>query len=112
VNSAGLAELIRERLKVEELSVRQAADRSHGLISPATLNNYSRGLQQREPSPRVLQGLALATGVSVGKLAEVGALPTVPTPFELPERAQMLTQRERKAVLAVIDAFLGSHDVD
>lgn len=55
-----------------------------------------------------MQGIALAVGVSVEKVAEVAQVRPSLGRFELPERADLLTQTERAAVLAVIDAILNA----
>lgn len=104
-----LAELIRRRLAELERSSRGAAELSHGLVSHFTLSRHAAG-QTRKLTHRTAQGIALAIDVPLDVVMTAAGLPMTPGPFELPARADLLTSKERAAVIAVLDALLDARD--
>lgn len=92
------------------LSLRQVAEASGGLLSKTHVAAIERGDTVRV-TDRTLAGLAMALGLSAAKLrAAAGLSSRVLPPFEVPSRANRLSLRERKVVLAVIDALLAAHE--
>ena len=108
--------LIRTRLDDLDRSYRAAADLSGGLVS----HSYIQGLAVGKQSPdrvgsKIINGLALGLDVSVSKVREVvmaSTGQTTETKFELPQRAESLTPRERKSVLAYIDLLLANRKLN
>lgn len=102
-----LRALIRAELARQGLSYREAAARAKGLISYSTLNVIATGRHSGELTDSTLTGIALALDVSVKKVREAyGMVGVEPTEFQLPERAKRLSPKQRKAVIAMVDAFL------
>lgn len=102
-----LRALIRAELDKQGLSYREAAARSKGLISYSHLNVIAGGRHPGDLTDSTLTGIALALDVSVRKVREAyGAVGVEPTEFQLPERAKRLNAKQRKAVIAMVDAFL------
>lgn len=104
-----LQQLIRRRLSELELSTRNAAAHAHGLISHALIARYSNGVGGTL-SAKTAQGLALAIDVPVDVVFAAAGMPNSPGPFTLPARADLLTAKERRAVISVVDAILASRD--
>lgn len=104
-----LADLIAGQRRKLGLSVRQAAEKSGGRISASRLNSVEHGAIPAED--RILAGLADALGLPLAKVrAAAGRDRAAPLPpFTLPDRADRLNARERKTVLAVVDALLAAH---
>lgn len=103
-----LQSLITDRLAELRLSYREAAEKSGGLVSFGTLNQLALGTRGPQISEQRLRGIALALDVSIEKVREAAAASrsTSGTEFRLPAKASELDPRERKAVLAMVDAFL------
>lgn len=104
-----LADLIRDERAYRELSLREAARRSGGRVSPSRLASLEHG--DIPEDDRILVGIALALKVPVEDVrAAAGRSRSAPLPpFRLPKTAQRLTAKDRKAVLAVISALLAAH---
>lgn len=92
------------------MSVRAAADRSRGQVSYETLRLIAVGQHSGKISPQVAEGLSLALDVPVSSIYQAAGRPRPQGRFDLPERADALNARERKAVLSVIDAILAAHE--
>lgn len=104
-----LAELVTSQRQKLGLSVRQAAQKSTGRVSPSRLNSIEHGAIPTED--RILEGIAEALSLPLSKVrAAAGRDRAAPLPpFTLPDRADRLNARERKAVLMIVDTLLASH---
>jgi transcriptional regulator with XRE-family HTH domain len=101
-----LGEIIRRQRELSALSMRQFADLV-GISNPY-LSQIERGL--REPSERVLEGIAKSLQISVDALREqagmvVGAEEQVSPVVEAIRADPKLTGRQRQALLEVYRAF-------
>jgi transcriptional regulator with XRE-family HTH domain len=101
-----LGEIIRRQRELSALSMRQFADLV-GISNPY-LSQIERGL--REPSERVLQGIAKSLSVSVDALREQAGLHVddeaeTPAVVEAIRTDPKLTGRQRQALLEVYRAF-------
>jgi len=87
---------------------RPLARRSGGMVSVSTLNSIATGRHSGRVSASSLRGIARATGEPVADVAAlVGVELSDEMPrFVLPRRADRLTHRQRRVVLAVVDAIL------
>ena len=101
-----LGEIIRRQRELSDLSMRQFA--SLAGISNPYLSQIERGL--REPSERVLEGIAKSLSVSVDALREQAGLHVddeeeTPAVVEAIRVDPKLTGRQRQAMLEVYRAF-------
>ncbi len=100
-----LGEIIRRQRELSALSMRHLADMA-GISNPY-LSQIERGL--REPSERVMEGIADALEVSAEALYEqagIGTEDDAPRPVVEAIRAdETLTSRQRQALIEVYDAF-------
>lgn len=104
-----LPELVAAKRAELGLSLRQAAEKSQGMVSPSHLSYLERGINV-DVSDRILAGLSIALDIPLPKLRRAaGITPTVLPPFEVPERASRLSPRERRLVVELIDTLLAAH---
>ena len=104
-----LGEIIRRQRELSALSMRQFADLV-GISNPY-LSQIERGL--REPSERVLEGIAKSLEISVETLREQAGLHVdeaeeTPAVVEAIRADPKLTGRQRQALLEVYRAFTAS----
>jgi len=101
-----LGEIIRRQRELSALSMRQFADLV-GISNPY-LSQIERGL--REPSERVLEGIAKSLSVSVDALREQAGLNVddeeeTPAVVDAIREDPKLTGRQRQAMLEIYRAF-------
>jgi len=109
-----LQKLVADRLAELDLSYRRAAARSGGLVSHATLNQLVLGRETvTGKSHKTLQGIALAIDLPLSVVAEAaGQTPKEPTEFRLPKKANKLSPKQRRAILAMVNALLDEQESD
>jgi transcriptional regulator with XRE-family HTH domain len=101
-----LQDLVTSRLAELGLSYRAAAARSGGFVSHAHLSNIAKGRSGRIAADK-LRGVALAIDVPLSVVEEAAFKgPDSDPEFRLPKKANKLTDRDRKAVLAIVNALL------
>lgn len=116
-----LEKLVNDRLtelgdRSGPLSFRRAAERAGRdrsgrlLISHQMLQLIANGKGSKRYSPRVLQGVALAIDVPLSQVLEAAEQEPRETEFRLPKKAAKLTQADRKAVEALVNALLDAHE--
>lgn len=103
-----LQRLVKARLKQLGLSYREAARRSDGMASHATFYQLATGQHRGRVSDRTIKGLALALELSVREVRDAAGLGDEESPpeFRLPKRASRLTPKQRRAIVAMVDALL------
>lgn len=106
-----LQELVIGRLAELDLSYRRAAERTNGLCSYATLNHIALGRQAADGvTARTAKGLSLALDVPLSLVQQAISDSTdaakAAVEFRLPKKAEKLTPKQRKAVLAFVNALL------
>ena len=104
-----LGEIIRRQRELSALSMRQFADLV-GISNPY-LSQIERGL--RDPSEKVLEGIAKSLQISVDTLREqagmsVGAEAETPAVVDAIREDPHLTGRQRQAMLEIYAAFTAS----
>lgn len=105
-----LADLIADRRAELGLSLRQAAEKSGGLVGYTTINDIERG-GTRRVNDQTITGLATALDLSEARIRRAAGLSAQQLPpFEMPSRANRLNARERRLVLSVIDTLLAAHE--
>lgn len=94
------------------LSHREAAARSGGLVSHATIGNIASGRHSGNIDDSTVDGLALALDVKRSEiLASIHRSHVAAgKPFEAPERWQRLTHVQRKLVIALGDGLLAAYE--
>lgn len=110
---SGLPELVAAERKRRRMTVRAVAaaagtdGQGRALLSSTTVSDIERG-RRTQVTPRALEGLSVALGVPITRLREAsGNTGRVPSaPFVLPDRANLLTAKERRLVLAMVDGLL------
>src|SRR3954467_14176405 len=94
------------------MSHREAAARSGGLVSHATIGNIAGGRHSGNIDDSTIDGLALALDVKRSEI--LGAINrshlAAGKPFEVPERWQRLTHAQRKLVVALGDGLLAAYE--
>jgi transcriptional regulator with XRE-family HTH domain len=98
-----LAQLVRTRREELGLSYR-GLDRLSG-VAYSTIANIESG-KTRRPDDRILNGLAVGLDLPVSRLRQAVDVPTGQPDFRLPAKAKNLSAKQRKAVLALIEALL------
>lgn len=106
-----MQQLVRARLAHLGISQREAGDRSHGLLSHATLSRIMNGVSAGPWSVKTLRGLSLALDMPLSEVETVALVPSAGAAFELPREASRLTAEERRAVLQVVRVLLERHGV-
>lgn len=115
MTGAPLSALIRKRLTHLGYSYRYATDphRVGDLITSGTLHRYADPQNTSLPDERTMEGIAAAIEVPIEDVWKAVGRPVHNLgPFVLPERAAGLTQKERRAVLAIVDALLAAKQRD
>jgi hypothetical protein len=114
-----LQQLVLDRMAELDLSFRVAAERSrigHGknsrlLVSPATLNNIALGKRTFRAKDETLDGIAMALDVAPSVVREAADRPVdKPVKFDLGPKGDRLNARQRRAVIAMVNAMLGDDD--
>ena len=105
-----LADVIREARHARQMSYRDVERESGGAVGSSTVHKIEQGTRV-SVEPRTLTGLARALRVPIDRLRVAnGQTARVPRePFTLPDRANALTARQRRLVIAVIDGLLEAH---
>lgn len=94
------------------MSSREAAARSKGAVSRATIDNIKAGRHSGKIDDGTVDGLVLAFDVSRSEILRAmnrGHLAAL-RPFEAPERWQRLSHAQRKIVIAVGDGLLAAYE--
>lgn len=105
-----LQELVANTRATLGRSLREAAERSGGLVSHATINNIELGRHNGQLDESTIRGLALALDLSQTQIREAAGLSrTAPSEFRLPKKANRLTPSGRAAILRMVDALLEEH---
>lgn len=104
---ADLAGLVRQAREARGWSMGDVDRATKGVVSKSTISDIEMG-RQATLSPGKAKALAQALGVPLARLnAAQGYRSRVPSArFELPERAQLLTGRERALVLQLVNTLL------
>ena len=101
-----------ERLEELDLSYRAAAMRTNGLISHGHIHQIAHGVVPLAGlGVRSRKGLALALDLpfSVLEKAWEDSVEQPPTRFDLPKKADKLSNTDRKTVLALVDSLLKNY---
>lgn len=104
-----LPQLIRGRREELGLSLRRLGQLSG--VSYSTIANIELG-KTRHPGDDILRGLALGLDKPLSELRRAADLPPAATEFRLPPKAKNLTQKQRRAILAMVEAFLETDTPD
>lgn len=76
-------------------------------ISPETVRLLRSG-RQKDAGDRTIRDLALMLGVSENEVRRALDLPPTYGPWQIPDRANVLTPKERTVVMSVIDALVSA----
>lgn len=102
-----LQELVLNRMSELDLSFREAAAKTGGIMSHATLNKVALGLHSGNYAEDTLRGIALALDLPQSEVRKAAGLPpTAPSEFRLPAKANKLGPKDRKAILMMVEALL------
>lgn len=107
-----LGEFLNSRRVKAGLSLRQVAEKAAAqgvAVSSSTLHAVESG-QRVDVSDRVLAGIAAGLGCPEAEVRRAAGRPASRRPFVLPERAELLTARERRLILGMVDALLDARD--
>lgn len=105
-----LQALVARRKHELDRSYREMAAQAKGLVSHGTLQKIATGEHVGRLTDDVLTGIALAIDLPASTVREAsGAAPTYGA-LRLPQRAERLTPVQRKALTAIIDAFLDAQE--
>jgi hypothetical protein len=103
---SALSDLVNRRLQeIGGLSNRGMAAASGGLMSHGTAAKIVNGRHGKVEEQTII-GLARALQLPESTIRRTLGLPAKQAPFVLPDRANRLTQRQRSAIMRVIDAML------
>ncbi|WP_237185530.1 hypothetical protein [Rothia nasimurium] len=89
--------------QISNMAAKQGVSASH-----VTLSRYLRGDHPIPAKRAPLEAFAIAFGVSVEPLIELGNQSEEGYPFELPAKAATLNEAERAAILHLIDVMVAS----
>lgn len=104
-----LPELIRRRREQLGVSLREAAERSDGMISHSRLGEIEGG-GLGAISDRLLEGIARGLDLHLSAVRAAAGVPPRVRPFVVPDRANRLNPRERRLVLELIDTLLAARE--
>jgi hypothetical protein len=104
--STSLQRLVADRLAELDRSYREAARQSGGLVSHGTLQKVATGQHSGNLNESTLRGIALAIDVPISVAREAAGTRHDFGDFQLPQRASKLRPKQRKALLAMMDALL------
>ena len=104
-----MQKLVNERLQALGLSYRAAAARANGLLSHTTIQRIANGDSAGSWSTKTLRGLSLALDVPLSEVEKAAQVPAQGTKFRVPPEWDRLTQPERAAVQAMVNALLKAH---
>lgn len=112
MTTTDLSRLVRDRLAELDLSYRQAAGRSRGLISHGTIGAIATGKHGGDLAEQTLDGLALALDVSRRQIEEAAGVYRVrpAEPFRLPEELNRLGRKERALLVQMGMALLAARE--
>lgn len=94
------------------ISHREAAARSGGKVSHATIGNIAGGRHSGNIDDKTIDGLALGLDLKPSEIRAAIRRSHVAAgkPFEVPERWQRLTHVQRKLVIALGDGLLAAYE--
>lgn len=103
-----LQTLITDRLAELDRTFREAADHANGLITHGHINQLTLGRASASMRPKTIGALALALDLPRQRVQDAvdASKGDEPTSFVLPKQAEGLGPKQRKAVLALVDALL------
>lgn len=104
-----IQDLIVRRRADLALTYEQLAVRSGGKVSRTLLNQLATGRHNSRLSDRSIEGIAEALDVSEDEVREAVDEPSRPE-FSLGPRAKLLTDPQRRAMIAVMEAFLAGEN--
>lgn len=107
-----LQRLVLDRLSELDLNYHQASQRTHGKLKHQTLSAIGRGEHSGRIKDNTAELLALALDVPVSTVRRAAHMSQTqpPTEFTLPAKANRLSPKQRKAILAIIDGFLAEQE--
>jgi transcriptional regulator with XRE-family HTH domain len=100
-----------QEANVEGWSGREIARRSGDAINQATVNKYLNGGHPRVPSEEVLHVFSDVLGVPLTELRHLAGLPAGELgPYQPPQEANRLDERQRKALSELIRAIAAGQE--
>lgn len=113
--ATSLSELVVQRLadlgdRTGPMSLRAAADRSRGRLSPENLRRIARGEHQGNFTDRVVEGLSIALDIPTAEIYRVAGLPQPTGRWEWDRKYDRLTMDQRRVVEDVADALLSAYE--
>ena len=106
-----LQKLVKERRAQLGLSLRDVEKRSGGFVSHGTVHKIELGLHSGRVAEDTFKGLALGLRLDLEKLrSAAGKTRPAPDDFRLPKRANQLSDKQRRAVLLMVNALLDDDD--
>jgi hypothetical protein len=112
MTTTDLARLIRDRLAALDLSYRQAAARSRGMLTHGSIGAIVTGKHGGKLSERTIDGLVLALGIPRTEIEKaIGIYRDRPAePFRLPEELNRLNRKERSLLIQLGTALLAARE--